>query len=140
MSWYLKGVQKLLQGQIDLDGGNIKCMLVTDSYVPNTDNNEFVSDVSAYEVSDINYARQTLVNPTVTIDAVNNKVIFDANDVVFSFAGSVSFRYVIVYQDNAGNDAASPLIAVKDVGLQSVSSANVTVQWSTEGILVSTSV
>jgi len=108
--WYNKGVYDLSTGGLDLDGSTVKAMLLNQSHSFNRDHN-FVSDISANEISAVGYARQTLVSKAVTEDDTNDAAYWDAADPVFGpLASGQTIEYLALYRDT-GVDATSPLIA-----------------------------
>lgn len=133
MPFYLKGARKIEEGTIRVGTDTIKAMLLTGSYTPNTDTHEFVSDVSSYEVSDSSYSRQTVTGISFVEDTAGDQVKVTANNLSFTFSGSVTFRYLVLFKDT-GNNSTSPLIAVYDLGTQTVSGATVNIVWSSDGM------
>lgn len=95
-------------------GDTIRALLVDSSYVFDPDDN-FVADVSADEVADASYARQTLAGKGVTEDDTGNQATLDADPVDYGAldnvtpAGQILFKFVT-------NDADSPLISFSDAG------------------------
>ena len=46
LGWYTKGVEHFMRGDINLLGGNIKCVIINEAlYTVNMDTNEFLSDI-----------------------------------------------------------------------------------------------
>ena len=105
---------KLGDGSIDWNTDTIKMALVTSSYTPNIDSDDFWNDVSANEVaaSGSYSAGGVTLTASVTIDNTNDRAVYDASDVVVTgFTGT--FRYGVVYK-STGVASTSPLICYVD--------------------------
>lgn len=102
------------KADIDFEVDTIKAMLLTASYTPSQDNDDFVSDIVANEFSGGSYSAGgvTLTTKAVTQDDTNNRAIFDSDDVQFTGITG-SFRYVVLYK-STGNNATSQLIRLID--------------------------
>jgi hypothetical protein len=125
-----------MDGSIDLDSDNIKCALVKNTYVANSDTHTFWSDVSAQEAAGSGYTAggQLLVNKTVTQDNINDKAAFDADDITWASATIIA-QYAVIFKDT-GTPTTSPLICCFDFGGdKSSSSGDFKIQWNTAGIL-----
>lgn len=106
-----------LKGELTLVSGTIKAMLLTHSYTPNIDTQQFVSDISANEVSTggTGYTRQTLTTKAVVQDSSNDRAYFDADDIIINNTTIPDVRYIALFQDT-GSDATSRLIGYIDLG------------------------
>jgi hypothetical protein len=109
---YPKSLKKLLQGSINLEGADIKALLLTDSYTF-VSTHEFISDLTG-EVTGGSYARQA-VTLTAAADPTNQYAyVTPAAGVAFTaITGSV--QYVIIAKDT-GTGSTSPLILCIDLG------------------------
>ncbi len=121
---------------IDLDGDTIKLALLTSSYTPSEDNDDFFDDVSAYEVSasgSYSSGGATL-SVTLTQDNTDNEGVFDATDVSFTtFTGTA--RYAVIYK-STGVSSTSPLICLIDFGSnQTATAGTFAIAFASEGIL-----
>jgi len=141
MAIYNKAKKKLLDGTIDLStsGDTIKAALLTDAYTVNLDTHEFFSDVSGSQasasVSGYTPGGQDLASKTTVVDTVNDRVDFDAADVVWTITGSLTARNVVLYKDT-GVAGTSPLIAVINFGSNQTSTdGDFTIQWNVGGII-----
>ena len=118
-----------------------RILLVGTGYTPNRDH-DFVSDVVANEISTTNYARQALANETLTLDDPNDRVLEDADDVVWTAlgppSGGPSVLAAIIYR-NTGADGTSPLWDYMNGTTTTVNGSNFTYQWAATGICVLTS-
>lgn len=102
---------------ISLKGDTIVVLLVKPTYTFNPDH-DFISDVSAHEISGGGYARQTLAGKTATIDDTNNRGAFDCNDVVFASLSSTDEIGGYIVARNSGADGTSQLIAYQNDGFE----------------------
>jgi hypothetical protein len=111
-SQYTKGLQKIINGSIDLLADNLKLVLVdTADYTVDLDNHEFLSSVTAGIVA----TSPQLQNPTITIDTVPaiHQVMFDCDNGTFTAVSGDSTEAVVLFKDT-GSAATSPLIAFYD--------------------------
>ena len=77
------------------------------------------------------------IRPThyrLRIDADLDEWRFDAADAVWTTATIASIRYAVVFEDTAGASTTDPLVSFYDLGAQSVTAANFTVQWDSTGV------
>lgn len=117
----------------------IKCALLTSSYTPNIDTQDYWDDVVANEITGTGYTTDgaTLANQAVTQDNTNDRAVFDADDVTWS-SSTITARYAILYK-YTGTASTSPLLVYFDFGSdKSSSSADFTIQWNAVGILTAT--
>ncbi|MDH3943707.1 MAG: hypothetical protein OEV06_06430 [Anaerolineae bacterium] len=138
ISAYNDGKMKLLDGAIDLDNDTIKLSLHTSSYSPDIDGHTFFSDISNELAASGNYTAggKALSGKSVTADDVNDRAVFDGDDVSWAaLTPSAAFRYGVIYKDS-GVSTTSPLIAYLDFGAdQNPAGSDFTVQWHADGIL-----
>lgn len=126
--WFGPALSKVFGKQIDLVNDSIKVALVTGSYSPNIDTQDEWADVSANEASGSGYAAGgvSLVSKTLTYNSTNNYWTFDAADVTWTGV-SVSFRYVVIYDDTA---TGKPLIGYVDFGsTQTAANQDLKIKW-----------
>lgn len=120
---YSKGLEKILDGTIDILTTTLKIMLVKTTYSPNSDH-DGVDDVSAYELVATGYTggfagsgRKTLTT-SITRDTTNDRVVVAFADVTWTALGGVSNDTIggaaIVYE-TGGNDASSIPVAFLDL-------------------------
>jgi hypothetical protein len=124
---------------IDWLTDTINVALVSDSYTPNQDTDQFWSDVVAYEVSGIGYTAdgETLIDKTVTYTGSTNTLKLDAGDVVWADS-TISARYAVVYKVG-GTEETSPLLGYIDYGVEKESvTGPFIITWATAGILTIT--
>ena len=127
--------KKIQDGSIDLDTDTIKVALVSSSYTPSQDNDDFFNDVTN-EVVATGYTAggATLANKSVTQDNTNDRGVFDADDASWA-ASSITARGAVIYK-SSGVSSTSPLIAYIDFGgNQTTVAQTFYLQWATTGIL-----
>lgn len=120
-----------LKGQIAPLTDTLKVMLLTSSYTPNLDTDQFVSGISANELPATgNYARQTLGTKACTADSGNHRAYFDAADLSIASATFANVRYAAVFKDT-GSDATAPLLFLFDFGSTQVFNGDTfALQWA----------
>lgn len=132
---YQKGLLAIANGTVDWAGDTIKAMLLTSSYTPNASVDDVLSDIVANEVADVGYARLTLASKTLAI--ASGKVRFDAADLDFGNAVTITAKYLVLFQDT-GSAATSKLLWYCDLnsggGSVSSTSADFDIAFSASGI------
>ncbi len=119
---------------IDYLSDTIRIMLCTSTYAPNQDTHETKADVTN-EVVGAGYAARgnALAGKTITVDAANNRVVYDANDSTWA-ASTITARYAVIYKDT-GVDATSVLIGYIDFGAdKSTVATDFTIEFSADGV------
>lgn len=101
---YVHSKQALLDGDIDVLVDTLKVAIVDNSYIPNSDLHQFISDIS---INSIKYRTQKLV------DVSSDNGILDADDLIISNYPGDAFNALIIYKDT-GVDSTSRLIAYID--------------------------
>lgn len=125
----------ILKKLVDLatGGDTVRCALLSSSYTPNKDHNQW-SQVSSYEITGTGYVAggEALANQDVSQDDTDDEAVFDADDVTWT-SSTITARYALLYDDTLAND---DLICCIDFGVDK-SSENGTfkIQWNAEGIL-----
>lgn len=116
-----------VSGGIDLEHDTLKVMLVGSGYVPDRDHN-FVDESGGddpidHEVSGItgytngwgSSSRKTLEGVTITTDDDNDRVVFDANDLVWATLGAgAAIARALVIKEGAADDTTSRLVICVD--------------------------
>jgi len=128
--------KKFMDGEIAFLTDTIKAMLLTNAHANDVDTQEFISDVSANEVSATGYTAggATLASKTTTVDNTADVARADAADVTYSITGSMTARYVAVYKDT-GTPGTSPVITILDFGSdKTVTDDDFIIQWNSNGI------
>lgn len=103
---YLKGLEQLLLGNIQLEAHNIRLAFMAPGYTPDFSADQFYSDISgdiAAGTTDV-----LLTNVDVRIDTGNSRVEVDSDNVSEGPVTATTDKYVL-YRDT-GTPATSPLI------------------------------
>jgi hypothetical protein len=101
---YNQAKQSILEGDIDVTNNTLKLLLVTSSYSPDEDNDQFVNDISA----------PAIVHRSAALQNVTNIFgVLDAHDIIIADFPGTAFSSIIIYVDT-GNDATSRLLAYID--------------------------
>lgn len=136
LTCYNKAAYNFASVGVNWASDTIKMLLVGTGYSFSPDHN-FVSDVSANEISGGGYVRKTLANKTVTEDDTNDRAKLDADDVTWTALGSAAGTVsgAIVFKDAGGADSANPLICFLDFTNTPANGGDFTVQFSADGVL-----
>lgn len=89
--------------------GTVKASLHTSTYSVNRDTDDFFNDATNELGGGAGYTVQTLGGKTVTYDSGSDEVRQDCNDITYSFSGSNTWRYGVVWIDTAGASSTDPL-------------------------------
>lgn len=103
---YVKGIEQLGLGNIDLENDTIHLVPMATSYTPNYTTESFYSDVSANIAAGA--SEIALTSLTFDIDTGNARVEFDAANISESNQTFSTNKFII--KKDTGNDATSPLI------------------------------
>lgn len=136
MPWYGLFIDRQFDGtKTDVLTGTMQCSLHTATYAVSQDNDDFFNDATN-EVTGTNYSANgvTLGSKTSTYDATTDEWRFDAADAAWTTATISSIRYAVIWENTAGASTTDPLMAYIDLGAQSVTAANFTIQWDATGI------
>jgi hypothetical protein len=133
----------LAEAELDLASVPIKIIL-TEGWVPDPDD-KFVtaSGAGAAEISVTGYTggyggggREPLTSVTVTQNDTINKVVLDADDVVWaSLAAGATPDYASGVIETGGSDATALVLFSIDIGSAPTAGAPFTIQWHTDGVL-----
>lgn len=117
--------------EVDLEADTIKLALLNNSHSFTATHNTW-SQVSANEVSGTGYTAggQALSNKSVTQAATTK---FDADNVTWSSATISNIYHGVIYDDTLANDDL--ICSIDFGGAQSVTSADLTVAFHTDGII-----
>ena len=129
---YNPGLEKLLDGTIAFESDTINVLLVDTSHTF-TKTHEFVSDIVANEASGTGYARKTLANAAIALDAANDRVEFDADHPSYTALDAGTIAAAIIFKQ-VTNDADSPLIAQIDFADLVTNGSDVELQINSEGL------
>ena len=99
-------------GKIDLLEHDIRCSLITDSYVPNLAHSGFAV-VADYEAQGVGYIPGGIPLQAKRVELISGTTMFAAANLVWP-AVNVSARYAILYDNTA---SGKPLIGLFDFGV-----------------------
>lgn len=130
----------LLAGELDLNGHDIRAMLVMTNTTVDTEN-DGISTISQFttldEFNGSGYTRKALANEAVNKDDGNDRAEFDADDVTWTAlgAGSRSVQGVLIYR-HVTNDADSvPICFLEFATAKTPDGSDFVLQFDPEGIL-----
>ena len=117
VNWYAKGMQHILQQDTnsDLEVADLFLGLVTATYSPNLDTDEFWSTPVANELAGGNgYTTNgfDVTGGTFSYDAASDQIRFDIGDPSWTFTASKTWRYGVLYERTSGTDATRKLFAL----------------------------
>ena len=109
---YTKGLIKILNGSISLLGDNLKFLILKEGYVPNFDQDEFVSNIDAsYRITSTSSLGGKIFNiDTEPEPPGSHQVYFTCNPLSFSGAQGIIIKSIVLYKDT-GSVETSPLIS-----------------------------
>jgi len=125
---------------VDWTDDTIKAALTTSTYSVNQDTHDFFNDITN-EVTGTGYTAggAEIANTTVSYDAGTNVLKYDGDDVSWTITGSVTFRYLIIYDSTPGSSATNPLLGYIDFGADvTITDGTLTINFSSDGILKDT--
>jgi len=106
----------LLDGTIDLDTADIRCLLLTGSVTIDADHATVAAVIAANtEASDGSYARQALANETVTQNDTDDRAEFSADTIDFGALDNETPTAALIFKFDT-NDAGSTPISIHDTG------------------------
>jgi hypothetical protein len=112
---YNSAPDEMARGDLDFDTNTFKAMLVTSSYVPSKDNDDFRNDVTN-EVSGTGYTAGGVASAvTVTKDTANDKVTIQFGAVSWA-SSTITARGCVYYKSRGGASSADELVAYADFG------------------------
>lgn len=130
---YDKFIQRVKQGEIDLEADVIKIALLKNTHTPDQTDDDF-ADVSGDENpagSGYTAGGETLANVLVTEEG-GGVIKVDADDPLWTALTATNLRYAVIYDDTQANDA---LIYLFDFGSDKNPTAeNFTIQFDSTGI------
>lgn len=102
--------------------GTWKCMLLNNSYTPDSDNHDYINDASANEISIPNYSAGGItITPTVTFNGTTNLFTITFPQAVVNSTTGTAY-YAAYYQDT-GTPSTSRIAYVNDFG-QAITATN----------------
>jgi len=105
-----------LDGSIDLDTDDIRCLLLVGSVTISADHATVAAVVAANtEASDGSYARQALTGETVTQNDTDDRAEFSADTIDFGALDNETPNAAVIFKF-VTNDAGSTPISIHDTG------------------------
>ncbi len=140
VSWYGKGLQHILAQDTnsDLEVADLFLGLVTSTYSPNLDTDEFWSTPVTNELGSGNgYTTNgfDVTGATYSLDAASDQVRLDIGDPTWTFTASKTWRYGVLYERTSGTDASRKLFALLNWGTDQTVSTAYTLVIDTTGLL-----
>jgi len=129
---YNPGLEKLLDGTIDFENDTINVLLVDTNHTFDK-THDFVDDIVANEASGTGYARKTLANAAIALDAANDRVEFDADNPSYTALDAGTIAAAIIFKQ-VTDDTDSPLIAQIDFADLVTNGSDVELQINSEGL------
>jgi hypothetical protein len=123
--------------RIDWVTDTIKTALTTSSHTLDQDAHDFFTDLTN-EVAGTGYTAGgvTLAGKTLTYDTASDEARLDANDAAWTTA-TFTARHAHTYKDT-GSGATSHLMSYVDFeGNETVTAGTFTIQWASNGVIVS---
>lgn len=117
---YASVINDAFNGDLDYVAGTVQALLVDDTYTPNQDTHDRLSDITG-ELSGGSYARVTLSGKVLSYDAGTNTWTITASAITFA-PMTGTFRYCILAL-NTGSAATSPLLFCVDYEVDKVATA-----------------
>jgi hypothetical protein len=120
---YHQGLLDIANQSVDFVGGTVMAMLLLNSYSPDTAAHRYLSEISADECADVDYARQPVTAKTITL--VAGKVRFDCADIDFRGGGglvTITSKYLVLFLDT-GDAGTSKLLWYSDLNDSGVSNS-----------------
>lgn len=127
--------ESLGEALFDFTADEIKVMLTTSSYVPNPDTHKYKSSITN-EITGTGYTAggQALANLAWTYNSTANRMELTADPSVWDPA-TFTCRYAVIYKNNGGVAATSPLLSYLDFGTdQAPVAVPFTINWDSTGV------
>lgn len=117
VNWYGLGLQHAMKNDTnsDLEVADLFLGLVTSTYAPNLDTDEFWSTPVANEVANGNgYVTNgfDVTGATFSYDAASDQVRLDIGDPSWTFTAAKTWKYGVLYERTSGTDATRKLFAL----------------------------
>ena len=102
---YKKAKEAILNGQFNFSSNNFKVLLLKNTYSPNENTDQFISDIQS---SDISYRSPEIQNVTNTLGVI------DANDLSLTLPANTSFDAIVLYQVGINDSNSRLLFYIED--------------------------
>jgi len=124
--------EQLVDAGIDWVADDIKAALLTTAWTPDR-TADFYDDLTNELANGDGYLTEGEALTTKAVATAANVVYLEADDIVWTFTASKSFRYVVFYKDT-GVAGTSPLIWYVDLGALTLS-GTYTIQLNALGLI-----
>lgn len=130
------GWLNVFQAPLDIEASTLKLTLHTSTFTPVTDTMDFYNDLTNELSTASGYTAGgvTLASVAMTYDTGTDQIRLDFADPSWTFSGSVTWRYGVIYIDTAGASTTDPLLLLLDWGTSQTVSGVYTVTVDTTGI------
>lgn len=140
VKWYGKGLQHCMAADTnsDLEVADLFMGLVTSTYSPNRDTDEFWTTPVANELANGNgYTTNgfDVTGATFSYDAASNQVRLDIGDPTWTFTAGKTWRYGVLYERTSASDATRKLFGLLDWGSDQTVSTAYTLVIDVNGLL-----
>lgn len=139
--WYAKGLQHMLQGDINWVSDTIKVSAHSSAYTPNQGTHEFYTDLTNELGTANGYTAGGATLGTKSVTLASLLVALKAADTTWTPGSgqTLTIRYLVIRKDT-GTGSTSPLLGYVDLGADvSATNAAWTADWdNTEGVLKGT--
>lgn len=135
----LPGMQDLLDGTANWLTSDYRVRLLMTNTTADTQNN--IATLSAYTTIDSfdgsGASSPALTGEAVNVDAANNRVELDADDVAFGALGNGTraIQGILVFDFNTNDADSVPLVFLQFAASLNPAGGTVTVNWNAEGLL-----
>lgn len=103
--WYGPGIERMMNGEIDLGADTIKGGLIDSTYTPNKDTDNDWADCSAKQVTGTNWAGPQTLTATVDLDTTNHRARLLISDVSVATVTLSDGKHFVIYDDTHASDA-----------------------------------
>jgi hypothetical protein len=141
VKWNSLTLEKIVEqagNDVNFLTGTVKLLLVTSSWTPAFDTDDFINDIGANELAAGNgytTGGVTLTGKTVTYDTASDQIRVDFDDVSWTFTAGKTWLYGVVYIDTAGASSTDPIYAVLTWDSSQTVSTAYTLQIDAAGLL-----
>jgi len=126
--------QEIVNGWV---GETWKLMLLSKDHVPNPGTQQYISQVSNYEITDAagKYPPGGVSIGTKACLADGNNYYLDMDDVTIGPGSYLTFQYIVLYKDT-GNPATSPIrVQIDMLTDQVVTNGTCVIHWDINGVI-----
>ena len=112
--WFKKAGELIVASTLDMVGDNLRCIILSDAYVPSLPNDAFVSDIVASEIAGASRSAN-LAGKTFNYNGGSTRWEFKHTAPTFGSPGAgPTIGFVVIYKF-VTNDADSPVLICDDI-------------------------